>query len=215
MHGKATRIPCELLEAVSRIVRPVRGGEPGYGIVHVMKALRLASRRPVGRPLLQRELGIGESSVKTLIRRLLEEGLVNRGVKGGIVLSESAKRLLEDLYDNVESFEVSLWGETWEAFILKGVNPPVNLTEVYSLRDYIVERGCRVAVVGGYSGGKVSFPGVTAREHQDIADAISGSVKSLSLPSLILLTPGQCREKALEAVISLLSDLCSRDWKRE
>ena len=163
MHG-SLEDACDPLKAVLRATMSHRGGEPGYRVFHVVKALELAYSRPVGRPLLQRALGIGESSVKTLIRRLIEEGLVYRGVKGGIVAAEESKAMIEVFRQTVKSVAARLWGGEWVIFLVKDVNPPVNLTEVYKIRDYLVEETCRISLIGGYTRGEPSFPGVSTSE---------------------------------------------------
>ncbi len=75
-----------------------RGVKPGYGYSKVLKFfLLLAEREPLGRHLLSRELGIGEASVRTLVKRLREGGFVEVDRVGGCVLTEAGKRALHQL----------------------------------------------------------------------------------------------------------------------
>ena len=55
------------------LVRIARGSGTavrGFDEYQVLEALRLMVRGPLGRPTLEREVGIGEASAKTLLRSL-------------------------------------------------------------------------------------------------------------------------------------------------
>jgi len=64
-----------------------------YSIYHLVKTLLLLSEKPRGRGHLIRELGLGEASVKTLMKKLQEGKLAGATTKG-LVLSEGGKNLL-------------------------------------------------------------------------------------------------------------------------
>ncbi|RUM46653.1 MAG: hypothetical protein DSY37_04700 [Hyperthermus sp.] len=54
---------------------------------------------PIGRPRLARLLGIGERRIRNLINLLKKRGFISQ-TRGGIMLSTSGLRLLEDVYFN-------------------------------------------------------------------------------------------------------------------
>jgi hypothetical protein len=66
---------CEAARILRRIVE---GGAVarGFDEFQVLQALKLMVKGPTGRPTLERVVGIGEASAKTLMKCLREEGLI-------------------------------------------------------------------------------------------------------------------------------------------
>jgi predicted transcriptional regulator len=65
--------------------------------VHVFKALEtIEAEGPIGRVKLSRALGLGGGVIRTLVKHLESEGLINIS-RIGIVLSDSGKKLFSDL----------------------------------------------------------------------------------------------------------------------
>ena len=63
----------------------------------MIKALELASERPIGRSKLSRELNLGEGAARTLIERLRHLGLITVD-RMGCILSRRGKRLWNTLH---------------------------------------------------------------------------------------------------------------------
>ncbi len=71
-----------------------RGPLPKFGEVHVRRTLELLQRyRRIGRKRLAEKLGIGEGSVRTILKKLKREGLI-RGSHGGHTLTRAGERRL-------------------------------------------------------------------------------------------------------------------------
>lgn len=88
------------------------GRYPSYTPAYVLKAMELiSSGSNVGRQQLARSLGIGEGSVRTIVRRLKGEGLIAIN-RGGMVLSEKGKELLKTLYKRISATELTNTGLT-------------------------------------------------------------------------------------------------------
>ncbi|MGC9209733.1 MAG: hypothetical protein ACP5FT_00450 [Acidilobus sp.] len=184
-----------------------RGGAPSYSEWHVLEALRILSRGAVGRPSLSSELGIGEASARTLLTRLEEEGLV-KGVGRGKTLTEKGLRTLKELEVVTSATPCSIKGlqgfEDCLEAALAG-NPPVDLTQVYSLRDLLVARGCRVSLIGYWRRGEAGFPGMP----EDILRLV---LSSISTPSqgqgVIIVVPSRCRQQLVGALMELAMESC-------
>ena len=83
---------CRLYRLAVEAARPRRGVRPSFQEWHVIGYLLLAYHGPVGRPTASRVLGIGDTAVKTLQRRLREMGVVeSRGVVGTGLRGEYVK----------------------------------------------------------------------------------------------------------------------------
>ena len=92
----------ELHKIVSYTLAPRRGVKPTINEVHIMKTLILLyTKGPLGRQALSKILGIGESSVRTLIRRLKELGLVNVSKAGGAYLTNTGEAIVKRLLEKI------------------------------------------------------------------------------------------------------------------
>jgi len=83
------------------------GRAPGFIGAHIVKALRtIDAEGPVGRVNLSKTLELGEGAIRTLIKHLENEGLVETS-RAGIVLTNSGKRLSSNLKSIIsEAIEV-------------------------------------------------------------------------------------------------------------
>jgi len=84
-----------LLKRVAEKTSP--GRAPGYGEAQALRALELVAENSIGRAALGNRLGVGEGVVRTLLRRLTSEGLVEVSTNG-ITASEKGRRILDDVH---------------------------------------------------------------------------------------------------------------------
>ncbi len=73
------------------------GRAPGYGEAQTLRALEIIAESPIGRAALGARLGVGEGVVRTLLRRLDSEGLVEVTTRG-VSASEKGLRLLVEAH---------------------------------------------------------------------------------------------------------------------
>jgi len=92
----------DLHRIVSYTLAPRRGIKPIINEAHTVKTLILLyTKGPLGRQALSKILGIGESSVRTLIRRLKELGLVNVSKAGGAYLTNTGEAIVKRLLEKI------------------------------------------------------------------------------------------------------------------
>ena len=99
----------ELFRMIDEVASPRGYVKPGFSKYHVYLALiELGFKGPLGRKSLASILGIGEGSVRTLIKRLLSFELVTIDNVAGVLLTEKgvkAFNLLKDVLVLVGSFD--------------------------------------------------------------------------------------------------------------
>jgi len=89
------------IDKVSRKIAP--GRAPHFIEAHLVKALMtIGSESPVGRAKLARSLGLGEGSIRTLIKHLENEGLIQTS-KEGMTLTGTGQRLVSSLMTHMSS----------------------------------------------------------------------------------------------------------------
>lgn len=87
--------PLETITKVARKIAP--GRSPSFAEAHVMKALEEISLQGcVGRLKLSKDLHLGEGEIRTLVKHLKNEGLIEVS-NSGISLSPNGRRLLSRL----------------------------------------------------------------------------------------------------------------------
>ncbi len=201
--------PCRYARVLIEVSEPERGGAPGFTPYHVLEALKLLSTRLMGRPALQKILGLGEGSVKTMIAKLRERRLVERAGKGlkatrdGVEVAETISTILS--YTVFKEEVPGLWEEDTLIAYLTCAHPPRSLTDVYRVRDYLVAEGCRISLVGGARGpGAYLLPGVPDYIGRPVAEVLEAA----GARGLVVLTPASCTPKAVTALIKLLALEC-------
>jgi hypothetical protein len=117
----------------------------------------------MGRMTLAKRLGIGEGSVRTIIKRLLEMSLISVDAVGGCHLTQKGQSVVHELTKVIVSTgEIALeeMGITSPAFAahLRGVAavPPAT-----KLRDAAVRSGAEGMMVFQGIGGKISLPSIS------------------------------------------------------
>lgn len=137
------------------------GAEPSFSGVHVVRALLALGEGPVGRKRLVRRLGVGEGSVRTILKKLSSEGLISSS-KGGHALSAEGKRKVASILDKIGTpTEVKLpqlkdkRGQT-AVVVYKAAG---GLSSVVGLRDIALKAGADGALILACEGGRLAYPG--------------------------------------------------------
>ncbi|MDG6990390.1 MAG: hypothetical protein JRM99_03090 [Nitrososphaerota archaeon] len=165
----------ELAEFLRLIEKKELGPSPGFSREHSLLAfMLLAKSKAVGRQTLAAGAGVGEGSIRTILKKLRQAGLAE--VKpAGIQLTEGGLRAHRAILKTL-TFPVTLQGSTlsvgqWQAGILvrsaaKSVTTGIQQRDA-SIRLHAegatsyVYRGNRFAVPGGSSDCEKDFPSVT------------------------------------------------------
>ncbi len=178
----------ELAQLFKKLLEARGHVKPMYNEYHVLKALLTIERKePIGRIALSRELGIGVTSTRTLVKRLRELGIVEVDAVGGCFLTEHGRRILSFLHNLVKRIEhvtpyigpdLALDREAYAALIA----PPIaEKRSIVMLRDTFVRYGASAVLIACIRKGQAVLPpDFTANEYslpslRFIREALGGS----------------------------------------
>lgn len=168
------------LGIINRIAAKIAPGRPpAYFEAHVLKALELVGYgKGIGRQKLSKELGVGEGTIRTLVRRLKEEGLVDAS-RRGMTLTKAGVKVLSDLRSSLEATqfpETSLTvGLRNYAVLVKGSADQVK--RGVEQRDAALLAGAKGATTLLYDGERLHLPGLKLDLDNSTADFLLEHLK--------------------------------------
>jgi predicted transcriptional regulator len=149
----------EIIEKVTSKIAP--GRSPIFNEAHVVKVIEeISKQKSIGRQKLAKELQLGEATVRTLVKHLSSEGLIEVS-KSGIALSNYGREMFSTLR-NVLSEQVEVpsssltVGKFNVAVLVKGAAKTVR----YGLeqRDAAIMAGAKGATTLTYTKNKLTMP---------------------------------------------------------
>jgi len=164
-----------LRQAVTKLAP---GRSPSYTETHVLKTLELMEAGgSIGRQQLARELRLGEGTVRTLISRLKEQGLLAT-TRGGMALTAIGRRLMEDMkayYMNFELPETQMTlGINNYAVLVKGAGSFID--KGIDQRDAAIIAGARGATTLITKDDEILMPGFVEQIDSTVIELIRASV---------------------------------------
>jgi predicted transcriptional regulator len=201
----------EVIERAASKLAP--GRVPYFMEVHIVKALRtIDDEGPVGRVKLSKALGLGEGIIRTLIKHLVNEGLIKTS-RAGIVLTKSGKKLSFDLKSKiskeVEVPQSSLTiGPLNIAILVK--NAADTIKGGVEQRDAAIKMGALGATTLIFKHGKLSMPSGNQDAFKDIPAIREGLISGLNPRENDVLIIGSANDKStaeLGAIAATLETL--------
>lgn len=161
-----------------------RGPSPAFTAAHVVKVLLvLSTEKTMGRINLSRTLGIGEGSVRTIIKRLVERSLVSVDSVGGCHLTDLGKSLISELKRKiVATTEVGLdeMGITLPSYALHLRDVHLACLSLTKLRDIAIKSGAEGMVIFSVKDGHISLPMMAddvSKEYPKIANSLKSNFR--------------------------------------
>jgi len=146
---------------ISEITSTKQGNAPKYDEGHViLTLLAIKKSQPIGRISLMRDVGLKEASMKTLIKRLKEAGLVETDKIGGTTLTEKGDMILREMETLVSYRPSMLSSIKWNAYgiLVKGGNSLLNQRGILELRDLIIRQGAEMVLIATFLNGRIELP---------------------------------------------------------
>lgn len=169
--------PLEVLSEVAAKIAP--GRAPSFAEAHVMKALEeIGLQGRVGRLKLAKDLCLGEGEIRTLVKHLKNEELVDVS-KSGISLSARGRRLLLRLRDFVsEQLEIPPTPLTVGPFniAVRVTGMKDSIKQGLEQRDAAIIAGAKGATTLVFTKNKLIMPGTG----EDVSENSSSALSSLS-----------------------------------
>jgi len=131
-----------------------RGAYPEFTVEDAVAVLFLM-RNPIGRKTVSELLDLGEGSVRTLLRKLSRQGLIESSQRGH-VLSEKGKELVERLSKSFSEAHAVGKVEGLPAYAIM-INSPPEFKSI-ELRDEAIRFFARGAMILIVKNGEVVFP---------------------------------------------------------
>ncbi|BBG26588.1 DUF4443 domain-containing protein [Sulfuracidifex tepidarius] len=146
---------------ITEITSTRQGNAPKYDEGHVALALIIIKEnQPIGRISLMKKVGLKEASMKTLIRRMKELGLVETDKIGGTVLTEKGESILDQILKRVAVKQVTLKSIGWDSYgiLLRGGESLLRQHGVLELRDEVIKQGAERVLIAVFENGKIEIP---------------------------------------------------------
>ncbi|EZQ06826.1 MULTISPECIES: DUF4443 domain-containing protein [Acidianus] len=189
----------DILATVTEATKPKKGNSPKYDYAHVLMALDIISKdQPIGRPTLTKKLELGEATVRTMIKRLKELGLIKVDKIGGMEISDKGKTILEEWNKNVNIKQERIESINWDSvrIVLKNKANLLDKYKITELRDIIIREGAKATliVVKGKKGVEIpprtdefALPGLLEEIKEKLLDCSSGDLILYIMPDNIYL----------------------------
>jgi len=178
-----------------------------YSIAHVVKVLFLLSEKPMGRHQLMKEIGLGEATVKTLIKRLKNNNLIKKSTKGN-VLTKKGTLLVNKILKNISRpVEIAIKkytvGKYNFAILVK--NSSNRVRSGIEQRDEAIKIGADGATTLVCKNKRLIFPGCD-RKVVDLEKILRKNFK-IENEDVIVIGSGSTKKKAEEASIIIALSL--------
>ena len=185
-----------------------------FTLLHLIKALELMAEGPIGRGKLAKNLGIGEGTVRTIIKRLKDSNIIEIS-REGCHLTSFGRKLWEKFKKKIpkkvflEKNEFSL-AQYSVAVLVKGCGSKVRTG--MKQRDAAIMVGADGATTMVVKDKKLIIPGVSDNIAKDYPVAYKQIVKLLNPEQndVVIVGTAKTREKAeygaLAAALTLLED---------
>ncbi len=205
----------EFLDILSKASSERRGVKPRYSRADVYQTLLiLVEEGPLGRLKIAEKLGLGEASVKTMLRRLKELNVVDIDPIAGAYLTSKGKEIIEKVSEKImppitlDLHETAEWPNS-KITVLKKASHILEQTNVLEIRDELIRRGAKAALIIVVEHNTAKLAGVeeyTSKEIRQIAEKAKAENGDLILVSWSP-NPRESEKALIEVALDLLSRL--------
>ncbi len=171
----------DILTIISEATKPKQGNKPKYDEAHVIHALlTIQNEQPIGRPTLEKRLNLGDATVRTLLRRLKELGVIKVDKVGGAEITEEGKKALDEWSSIIKIGEAELKSVNWNCsmIVVKGGSKILGKQKVIELRDKIIKLGADSVLISVILNNRIELPPKTEEfGMKELLDEIKDSCK--------------------------------------
>lgn len=189
------------------------GPQPTFREFEFLDLLLVLDREGViGRKKLSECMGVGEGVIRTMIRRLRSQSLIEVSGKGGCKLSETGKVLVEEIkkfVKNVGAIDLKLPWDYPNNYVLIIRRAGDKIKRGLEQRDEAIKAGAKALMVLTYIDNKLIMPGISdiTLEKPDFAESLIKELKPEEGDVILIAagdSPLDARRGALAAAQTLL-----------
>jgi len=192
-----------------------RGPAPAYTPTHIIRLLLiLDAEQTMGRISLSKRLGIGEGSVRTMIKKLVEMSIISVDAVGGCHLTDLGRSIVGDLKGVIvasSSVDLNEMGISLPSKAIQVRGLVIPDTSFTRLRDIGVRNGAEGMMIFVFRGDCIRLPMMTEavdKEYPKISRGIKSSFK-LKEGDAVLVAFSEdanlAEQGAFSAVLSLIA----------
>lgn len=175
------------------------GPSPTFSVFHMVLAIELIAKKPIGRNALAERLKVGEGAVRTIISRLRDADLVKTS-KAGCSLTKKGVSVWKEYASILKKFEIGkseLTEADYNSVVLvkdRGHKLKAGMEQ----RDAAVKAGAKNATTIVYKRGCLTIPSVSENVDEDFPKAASQIFKLLKPDEqdVIIIAGADSSEKA-------------------
>ncbi|MBN2331255.1 MAG: hypothetical protein JXC85_05570 [Candidatus Aenigmarchaeota archaeon] len=182
----------------------------GYGFPDLVRLFLAISKTPKGRTSLMKDLGLGEATVKTMLKYLRERGLVDQGTRGVYPTRRGASAFsFTGAFSDFREIRIPQFSKSTVALVVKGAARKV--TSGIEQRDEGVRFGAKIITLVRH-GGRMLLAGVPNHKTA-YAEAAERSLKTEDGDVIILSGADSRLDAERAAVAAGLSVVASKSRK--
>lgn len=167
---------CKAIYEIGAIMSYKGGVKPAFHPGHVIRTLiYLMENGPAGRKVLSKELDLGETSVRSLFKRLRHNGLIEIDRVAGAYLTDKGIELTNVLHEMITLYKnVKIFNWDNPVLVIISMIPPKN-TPVLVIRDKAISVNANAALIAFIEGNELKIPGlsISSKEYQIIEEVIN------------------------------------------
>jgi len=169
----------ELLEKITSVKAP--GPSPTFSVFHILRAMELIYEREIGRSKLAEKLNVGEGSVRTIVARFKDAGLIKTS-KAGCALTGKGSRLWKEYKSvfkkkmEIGKSELALANYSF-AILIKNRGDKVK--SGVEQRDAAVMAGAKAATTIVFKEDRLIIPSVSNNVGEDFPEAANLIIRHL------------------------------------
>jgi len=172
----------DYLKLLETLTAPKQGNKPNFEKQHILLLLEiLSNEQPLGRISIMRKLNLTEATVRTLLKRLRKEELIEVDKVGGARLSRKGIELLNYIRSNFKIIEKELKSIKWKGILIliKKKSDLLTTIGLVNLRDLIIKFGAEKVLIAKFTDGKVELPPFKREEFLDLLEEIESVCKEI------------------------------------
>ena len=143
------------------------GAEPSFTEVHLLRTLLILDTETIGRKKLVKSLGVGEGSVRTIIKKLAAEGLLSSSKAGHNLTSKGKAEVSSRLDHHSKPIPFDLGTlVTGSQSLIVVYGAASKASKAVGLRDAALKAGADGALIFAYDQG-YKLPGMDLKEYPE------------------------------------------------